>query len=167
MSFENPLSCCYTRTTLSGDFIIINKYLVNKLLELGLWNNEMKQQLLLHDGSIQGIQGIPENIKEIYKTAWEISQKHVLDQCRDRGVFIDQGISMNVYLEKPTVSKVSSMLMYGWKLGLKTGCYYLRSKAVTAAAKITVGATIENDSKNQELYPVCNINDPTCESCSA
>jgi ribonucleotide reductase alpha subunit len=74
---------------------------------------------------------------------------------------------MNVYLEKPTVSKVSSMLMYGWKLGLKTGCYYLRSKAVTAAAKITVGATIENDSKNQELYPVCNINDPTCESCSA
>ena len=165
-SFENPVSCYYRRSTLSGEFAIINKYLVRKLLKLGLWNQEMKQDIILNDGSIQNINRIPEDIREIYKTVWEIPQKQVLNQCRDRAVFIDQSISMNVYLDKPTISKVASMLMYGWKLGLKTGCYYLRSRAVTSAAKVTIDATKEQEQKNIE-YPVCNIDNPDCESCSA
>jgi ribonucleoside-diphosphate reductase alpha subunit len=127
--FEPYTTNIYIRRTLAGEFVIVNKHLVRELQSIGLWSKEMKDLMIKSGGSVQNITNIPENIKKIYKTVWEISQKVIIDMAADRGVFIDQSQSMNLFVESPTLSKLSSMHMYAWKSGLKTGMYYLRSKA--------------------------------------
>ncbi len=137
--FEPYNSNFYTRRTLSGQYIVVNKHLLNDLIGLGLWNNEMKEQLMMHNGSIQQIPAIPQHIKDLYKTAYELSQKVIIDQSADRGAFICQSQSLNLFVESPTFSKLSSMHFYAWSKGLKTGMYYLRSKAAVDPIKFTLG----------------------------
>jgi ribonucleoside-diphosphate reductase alpha subunit len=127
--FEPYTTNIYLRRTLAGEFVVVNKHLVDDLKKVGLWSKEMKDLMVKAGGSIQNIVDIPENIKKLYKTVWEISQKCIIDMAADRGRFIDQSQSMNLFIESPTMSKLSSMHMYAWKAGLKTGMYYLRSKA--------------------------------------
>jgi len=117
------------RRTLAGEFVVVNKHLVDDLKAVGLWSKEMKDLMVKANGSVQNIVDIPDNLKELYKTVWEISQKTIIDMAADRAVFIDQSQSMNLFVESPTLSKLSSMHFYAWKKGLKTGMYYLRSKA--------------------------------------
>ena len=127
--FEPYTTNIYLRRTLAGEFVIVNKHLVKDLKSIGMWSKDMKDLMVRAGGSIQNIIDIPDNIKELYKTVWEISQKAVIDMAADRGRFIDQSQSMNLFMESPTTSKLSSMHMYAWKKGLKTGMYYLRSQA--------------------------------------
>ena len=127
--FEPYTTNIYLRRTLAGEFVVVNKHLVDDLKKVGLWSKEMKDLMVKAGGSIQNIVDIPEDIKKLYKTVWEISQKCIIDMAADRGRFIDQSQSMNLFMESPTLSKLSSMHMYAWKAGLKTGMYYLRSKA--------------------------------------
>jgi ribonucleoside-diphosphate reductase alpha subunit len=127
--FEPYTTNIYLRRTLAGEFVVVNKHLVNDLKERGLWSKEMKDLMVKANGSVQNIIDIPDDLKELYKTVWEMSQKTIIDMAADRGVYIDQSQSMNLFVESPTVSKLSSMHMYAWKTGLKTGMYYLRSKA--------------------------------------
>jgi ribonucleoside-diphosphate reductase alpha subunit len=127
--FEPYTTNIYLRRTLAGEFVIVNKHLVKALKKDGLWSKEMKDLMVRAGGSIQNITDIPDHIKVLYKTVWEISQKVIIDMARDRGFFVDQSQSMNLFLESPTVAKISSMHFYAWKAGLKTGMYYLRSKA--------------------------------------
>jgi ribonucleoside-diphosphate reductase alpha chain len=130
--FEPFTSNMYMRRVLSGEFPVVNKYLLKDLVELGLWNNEMKQKIMAHNGSIQNIPEIPDNLKAIYKTVWEIKQKDLIDMAADRGAFIDQSQSLNIFMENPTFAKMTSMHFYAWRKGLKTGMYYLRTKTVSA-----------------------------------
>jgi ribonucleoside-diphosphate reductase alpha subunit len=127
--FEPYTTNIYLRRTLAGEFVVVNKHLVNDLKNVGLWSKDMKDLMVKAGGSIQNITDIPDDIKELYKTVWEISQKCIIEMAADRGKFIDQSQSMNLFMESPTLSKLSSMHMYAWKAGLKTGMYYLRSKA--------------------------------------
>jgi ribonucleoside-diphosphate reductase alpha subunit len=127
--FEPYTQNIYVRRTLAGEFVVVNKHLVDDLKKVGLWSKEMKDLMIKANGSVQSIIDIPANIKELYKTVWEMSQKVIIDMAADRGVFIDQSQSMNLFVESPTLSKLSSMHFYAWKAGLKTGMYYLRSKA--------------------------------------
>ena len=127
--FEPYTTNIYLRRTLAGEFVVVNKHLVDHLKNVGLWSKEMKDLMVKAGGSIQNIVDIPDDIKALYKTVWEISQKCIIDMAADRGKFIDQSQSMNLFMESPTMSKLSSMHMYAWKAGLKTGMYYLRSKA--------------------------------------
>ena len=127
--FEPYTTNIYLRRTLAGEFVVVNKHLVDDLKRVGLWSKEMKDLMVKAGGSVQNIVDIPEDIKKLYKTVWEISQKCIIDMAADRGRFIDQSQSMNLFMESPTMSKLSSMHMYAWKAGLKTGMYYLRSKA--------------------------------------
>jgi ribonucleoside-diphosphate reductase alpha chain len=123
---------------LSGEFIVVNKHLLEDLVNLGLWNEDMKQELMQANGSIQHIQDIPEDIKELYKTVWEMSMKDIIDMSRHRGYFIDQSQSLNLFMEGATMSKLTSMHFYAWKSGLKTGMYYLRTKSAVDAIKFTL-----------------------------
>lgn len=127
--FEPYTTNIYLRRTLAGEFVVVNKHLVKDLQALGLWSKEMKDLMIKAGGSVQNITDIPQDVKDLYKTVWEISQKVIIDMAADRGVFVDQSQSMNLFVESPTLSKLSSMHMYAWKSGLKTGMYYLRSKA--------------------------------------
>jgi len=127
--FEPYTTNIYLRRTLAGEFVVVNKHLVKDLKKIGLWSKEMKDLMVKANGSVQNIIDIPDDLKELYKTVWEMSQKTIIDMAADRGVYIDQSQSMNLFVESPTVSKLSSMHMYAWKTGLKTGMYYLRSKA--------------------------------------
>ncbi len=127
--FEPYTTNIYLRRTLAGEFVVVNKHLVNDLKNVGLWSKDMKDLMVKAGGSIQNITDIPDDIKKLYKTVWEISQKCIIEMAADRGKFIDQSQSMNLFMESPTLSKLSSMHMYAWKAGLKTGMYYLRSKA--------------------------------------
>lgn len=136
--FEPYTSNIYTRRTLSGEFIVVNKHLLKDLVKLGLWNESMKQRLMAENGSIQNIPEIPTNIKELYKTVWEMSMKDIIDMAADRGAYIDQSQSLNLFIQDPNFGKLTSMHFYGWKKGLKTGMYYLRSQAATDAIKFTV-----------------------------
>jgi ribonucleoside-diphosphate reductase alpha chain len=128
----------YTRRVLSGDFVIINKYLVEDLVKTGLWTADVRTQIIANNGSIQGIRGIPDDLQELYKTAWEIPMKTVINMAADRAPFICQSQSLNLFVAAPTFSKISSMHFYAWKKGLKTGCYYLRTKSVAKAQQFTV-----------------------------
>lgn len=139
--FEPYTSNLYTRRVLSGEFIVVNKHLLEDLVELGLWNEDLKQELMRANGSIQHIDGIPEDLKELYKTAWELSMKDIIDMSRQRGYFIDQSQSLNLFMEDANFSKLTSMHFYAWKSGLKTGMYYLRTKAATDAIKFTLDNT--------------------------
>ena len=143
--FEAFTSNLYVRRTLSGEFIVPNKHLIKDLIDLGLWSLEMKDEILRHKGSIQNIVGIPDHIKELYKTTWEIKQKNVIDMAADRGAYIDQSQSMNIHMIDANAAKVTSMHFYGWKKGLKTGMYYLRTKAAADAIQFTVEAKKSED----------------------
>ena len=145
--FEPFTSNLYTRRVLAGDFMVINKYLVEDLIKIKYWNSDVRSQIMANNGSVQGIVEIPDELKELYKTAWEIPQKTLINMARDRAPFICQSQSLNLFLSEPTYAKISSMHKYAWQEGLKTGCYYLRTKAVASAQKFTV--------------------EPECKSCSA
>ena len=136
--FEPFTSNLYTRRTLAGEFIVINKYLLKELMDLGLWSEDMKQQIVARNGSVQGIPGIPEEIQQRYKTGWEIKQRCLIDMAAQRGAFICQSQSLNLFVADPTYAKLTSMHFHAWKQGLKTGCYYLRTKAPVTAQKFTV-----------------------------
>jgi ribonucleoside-diphosphate reductase alpha chain len=136
--FEPYTSNIYTRRVLSGEFIIVNKHLLKDLIQLGLWNNNMKNKIVAANGSIQNIAEIPDEIKELYKTVWEIKQRNLIDMAADRGAYICQSQSLNLFVDNPTNSKLTSMHFYAWKKGLKTGMYYLRTQAATQAVQFTV-----------------------------
>jgi len=142
--FEPFTSNIYTRRVLAGDFMVVNKYLVDELTKLGMWTPEIRTQIIADNGSIQSIKELPESIRELYKTVWEIPQKTLIDMAADRAPFICQSQSLNLFLSEPTYAKISSMHMYAWKKGLKTGCYYLRTKAVSSAQKFTVEPASNN-----------------------
>ncbi|XP_067944097.1 ribonucleoside-diphosphate reductase large subunit-like [Watersipora subatra] len=137
-SIEPYTSNIYTRRVLSGEFQVVNHHLLHDLTELGLWNDEMKNEIISLGGSIQACDSIPQHIKDLYKTTWEISQKQVINMAADRGAFIDQSQSLNIHMANPSFSKISSMHFYGWKQGLKTGMYYLRTKGAAQAIQFTV-----------------------------
>jgi len=139
--FEPYTSNIYTRRVLSGEFIVVNKHLLEDLLNLGLWNEDLKQELMRNNGSVQNIEVIPDDIKELYRTVWELSMKDIIDMARQRGYFIDQSQSLNLFVEGATMSKLTSMHFYGWKSGLKTGMYYLRTKSAVDAIKFTLDNT--------------------------
>ncbi|MDA0331155.1 MAG: ribonucleoside-diphosphate reductase subunit alpha [Bacteroidetes bacterium] len=149
--FEPYTSNIYTRRVLSGEFIIVNKHLLNDLVELGLWNEDMKQDLMAANGSIQNIEGIPDDLKELYKTVWEMSMKDIIDMARHRGFFIDQSQSLNLFMEGATMSKLTSMHFYAWKSGLKTGMYYLRTKSAVDAIKFTLKKKESIPEKSEEI----------------
>jgi ribonucleoside-diphosphate reductase alpha chain len=146
--FEPFTSNLYSRRVLSGEFMVVNKYLVEELVARGLWTSEVRTNIIANNGSIQGMTELPEEIRELYKTVWEIPMKTIINMARDRAPFICQSQSLNLFLAEPTPSKVSSMHFYAWKTGLKTGCYYLRTKAAAKAQQFTVEP-------------------PACVSCSA
>jgi ribonucleoside-diphosphate reductase alpha chain len=170
--FEPYTSNIYTRRVLSGEFIVVNKHLLRDLVKLGLWNDNLKNQLMGANGSIQNIKEIPDNIKELYKTAWEISQKTILDMAADRGAYIDQSQSLNIFMENANFAKLTSMHFYGWKAGLKTGMYYLRTKAATDAIKFTLdkeamAAPIAKTEEERLAEIACSLDDPdNCDMCS-
>ena len=178
--FEPYTSNIYSRRTLSGEFAVINKHLLRDLVKLGIWNDNLKNKLIANNGSVQNIDEIPENLKELYKTTWEISQKTIIDMAADRGAFICQSQSLNVHIENANFAKLTSMHFYGWKKGLKTGMYYLRTKAATDAIKFTVDkAQLEQpaEKKTEEMSPeehkkmlelarVASENGDDCEMCS-
>ena len=139
--FEPYTSNIYTRRVLSGEFIVVNKHLLEDLLNLGIWNEDLKQELMRNNGSVQNIEVIPDDIKELYRTVWELSMKDIIDMARQRGYFIDQSQSLNLFVEGATMSKLTSMHFYGWKSGLKTGMYYLRTKSAVDAIKFTLDNT--------------------------
>merc|ERR1719251_532307 len=144
--FEPYTSNVYIRRTLAGEFVVVNNHLLRDLIKLNLWSDLMKDKLIAANGSVQGIEEIPQNLKEIYKTVWEYSQKSLIEMAADRGAFIDQSQSFNVHMTNCSTGKLTSMHFCGWKAGLKTGMYYLRSKAATDAIKFTVNqAALDKD----------------------
>ena len=168
--FEPYTSNIYTRRVLSGEFIIVNKHLLKDLVKEGLWNKDMRTKLMISNGSVQNIPEIPGNLKELYKTAWEISQKSILDLAADRGAYICQSQSLNIFMENANFGKLTSMHFYGWKKGLKTGMYYLRTKAATDAIKFTVDKNFAKEPELSTVEPksspeVCSVEDENCDSC--
>ncbi len=177
--FEPYTSNIYTRRVLSGEFVVVNKHLLKDLVALGLWNNDMKNKIILANGSIQAIAEIPDYIKELYKTVWEIKMRNIIDMAADRGAYICQSQSLNLFVNAPNTSKLTSMHFYAWEKGLKTGMYYLRTQAASQAVKFTVenqgGKAIEavipaemtQDQVAEEIIdgPVCSMEEG-CISCS-
>lgn len=151
--FEPYTSNIYTRRTLSGEYIIVNKHLLKDLTRLGLWNDELKQQLMASNGSVANIPQIPDDLKALYKTVYEISQKVIIDQAAGRGAFICQSQSLNLFVESPNFAKLSSMHFYGWQKGLKTGMYYLRSKAAVDPIKFTLSEQHQRVKATAESKP--------------
>ena len=189
-STEPFTSNMYNRRVLAGEFTCVNKYLLKDLIDHGLWTQEIRNQIIGDKGSIQNIAKIPKSIKDLYKTVWEIKQKVIIDQAADRGAFICQSQSLNIHIAEPTTAKLTSMHFYAWKKGLKTGMYYLRTKAKADAIQFTVDqASLANSRKvdagvkTLELdVPISKLpsdsplsvsngaetdDDSVCESCSA
>jgi ribonucleoside-diphosphate reductase alpha chain len=162
--FEPYTSNLYTRRVLSGEFIVVNKHLLLDLVNLGLWNEDVKNAIMANNGSIQSIEGIPDNIKLLYKTVWELSMKDIIDMSADRGAFIDQSQSLNLFVESPNMGKLTSMHFYAWKKGLKTGMYYLRTKAASSAIKFTVK---KKEEKTPEKEVFSEISDKKLEKASS
>jgi ribonucleotide reductase alpha subunit len=162
-SFEPMTSNIYTRKTLAGTFILVNKYLIDDLIELNIWNNDIKNEIIINRGSIQNIKIIPDNLKMIYKTIWEIKQRYLIDHAVARGPYVDQSQSMNLYMAQPSIDKLTTALFYGWKNGLKTGCYYLRSLPASQPQQFS------QEIKNiEEAKLVCSRNNPEgCLMCSS
>lgn len=178
--FEPYTSNIYSRRVLSGEFAVVNRHLMRDLIARGLWNEEMKQKLIIQNGSVQNIREIPDDLKELYKTVWEIKQRVLINMAADRGAFICQSQSLNLFIDQPSYNKLTSMHFYAWELGLKTGMYYLRTKPAADAIKFTVDAKAMKEDKGDKQpdqlpleteTPVvaksCSINDPDCLSCSA
>jgi ribonucleoside-diphosphate reductase alpha chain len=153
--FEPYTSNLYTRRTLAGEHIVVNKHLMRDLVRLGLWDEEMREAIMAANGSVQGIEDIPQEVRDVYKTAYEISQKVIIDMSADRGAYICQSQSLNVFMEAPTFAKLSSMHFYAWQKGLKTGMYYLRSKAATDPIKFTL-----SKKHQQKFVQNAKTNDP-------
>ena len=153
----------YLRRTLAGEFVVINKYLIKDLLDLNLWNEDIKNMIIKHNGSVQNIESIPDNIKQIYKTVWEIGNKTLINMAADRGKFICQSQSLNLFVAEPDFNKLSSMHFYSWSKGLKTGIYYLRTKPIAQAQQFT----IEPEEKQTEDKFVCRKDDPDCLMCGS
>jgi ribonucleoside-diphosphate reductase alpha subunit len=149
--FEPFTSNIYVRRTIAGEFIMVNKYLMEELIGIGLWNEELKNQIILNNGSIQNIKGIPSTLKEKYKIVWEMSMKDILNMVRDRGMYICQSQSTNLWMKDPNYKKLTAMHMHAWKLGLKTGIYYLRTKAKAAPQQFTINPDMKNDSSNNNV----------------
>ena len=170
--FEPYTSNIYTRRVLSGEFIIVNKHLLKDLVREGLWNKDMRQKIMTANGSVQNIKEVPQRLKDLYKTAWEISQKAIIDQAADRGAYICQSQSLNIFMENANFGKLTSMHFYGWEKGLKTGMYYLRTTAATDAIKFTVEKTVVEEPTAKSLEEqaaaiACSLDDPeNCEMCS-
>jgi len=162
--FEPYTSNIYTRRVLSGEFIVVNKHLLEDLVRLGLWNEDLKQELMRANGSVQQIDIIPEDIKELYKTAWELSMKDIIDMSRQRGYFIDQSQSLNLFMEGATMSKLTSMHFYAWKSGLKTGMYYLRTKSAVDAIKFTLEKKQAEPAKKAETAASTVVAEPLSPS---
>lgn len=154
--FEPYTSNCYSRRVLAGEFVVMNEHLVRDLIKRGLWSEQIKQDIIRNKGSVRDVSGIPQDLKEIYKTVWEISQKNLIDMAADRGIYVDQSQSFNVFLANPTFQQLTSMHFYGWKKGLKTGMYYLRRQAATDAIQFTV-----------ESGQVCSRDNKDCIACSS
>ena len=163
--FEAITSNTYSRTVLSGTFMLVNKYLQNDLMRLGLWKRELIDEILRARGSIQNIPKIPKELRELYKTSWELSKKTYLKMARDRGCFIDQSQSLNLFIEEPTYDLLTTIHLYGWELGLKTGLYYLRRKPIANAQQFSVEATKVGGVCI--LKPNSDDNDGECLVCSA
>lgn len=173
--FEPYTSNMYIRRVLSGEFVVVNKHLMKDLVELDLWNDTIINKLKEHDGSVQHIEEIPQHIKDVYKTAWEISQRAILDMAADRGAYICQSQSLNIHMEEPNFGKLTSMHFYAWKAGLKTGMYYLRTQAAASAFKFTLdrskqkaqeAAAISTEQAAEQI--ACSIDDPDdCEACGS
>jgi ribonucleoside-diphosphate reductase alpha chain len=151
--FEPVMSNIYSRRVLAGEYLVLNNYLVKELMNLDLWDNDMKDEIIRLDGSVQNVPNIPEYIKQRYKTAWEIKQKNIIDMSADRGKYICQSQSLNLFIESPSIKVLTSMHFYAWQKGLKTGIYYLRSRPSGKAIQFT-------------LKPQENKQDEPCESCS-
>lgn len=180
--FEPYTSNIYVRRVLSGEFVVVNKHLLKDLVELNLWNDDMKNNIIFHNGSIQAIDEIPQLLKDIYKTVWEIKQRTIIDMAADRGAYICQSQSLNLFVDSPSANKLTSMHFYGWKKGLKTGMYYLRTQAATQAVQFTVerqgGKMIEPlanpaavqvavaEAGEDVVGPTCSMEDG-CVTCSA
>lgn len=162
--FEPYTSNMYTRRTIAGDFIVINKHLVKDLMSVGLWNAEMKNKIINQNGSVQKISEIPSDIRALYKTVWEIKQKVLIDMSIDRSPFVCQTSSMNLFFEEPNASNLSSAFMYGWKNGLKTGCYYIRSAPKVQAQKVTVEPVSASGSGSKKVE---HVEEEGCAMCSA
>jgi ribonucleoside-diphosphate reductase alpha chain len=152
-AFEPYTSNIYTRRVLSGEFIVVNKHLLEDLVELGLWNNDMKEDIMRANGSIQHIDIIPTELKELYRTVWEMSMKDIIDMARHRGYFIDQSQSLNLFMQDPDFGKLTSMHFYGWKSGLKTGMYYLRTKSAVNATQFTLSKEKKADEVEKPMSP--------------
>ncbi|MEM7086404.1 MAG: ribonucleoside-diphosphate reductase subunit alpha [Bacteroidota bacterium] len=146
-AFEPYTSNIYTRRVLSGEFIVVNKHLLEDLVELGLWNDDLKEEIMRANGSIQNVDVIPQDLKELYKTVWELSMKDIIDMSRHRGYFIDQSQSLNLFMENANMAKLTSMHFYAWKSGLKTGMYYLRTKSAVDAIKFTLKKETKSEPK--------------------
>jgi ribonucleotide reductase alpha subunit len=156
---EPITSNIYSRRTLAGEFILTNKYLMNDLLKLDLWNEKIKNNIISNNGSVQQIEVIPQEIRDKYKTIWEIPMRHLIDMSADRGAFICQSQSLNLWLEDPTYNTLTSMHFYSWSKGLKTGIYYLRRRARFQAQQFTIEPEKNNNAHNEQ--------DEICEMCSA
>ncbi len=177
--FEPYTSNIYSRRVLSGEFVIVNKHLLKDLVKLGIWNDRLKNQIIANNGSIQAINEVPENIKELYKTVWEIKQKSIIDMAADRGAYICQSQSLNLFIQDANFAKLTSMHFYAWEKGLKTGMYYLRTKAASDAIKFTVEKQAEEQFKpinggepqSHELaieQIACSLDNPeACEACGS
>ena len=159
--FEPITSNIYTRRTLAGEFIIVNKYLMKELISLNLWNEDVKNNIIANKGSIQQLTHLPEHIRNKYKIVWEIPMRHIIDMSADRGAFICQSQSMNLWIEDPNYNTLTSMHFYSWKKGLKTGIYYLRRKAKHQAQQFTIEPEKQHNNEDND------IEDEICEMCSA
>ncbi len=165
---EPVTSNIYTRRVLSGEFAMVNKHLVRDLIQLGLWNEEMKDRIIAHNGSVQYIPEIPADLKELYRTVWEIKQKSILEMAADRGAYIDQSQSLNIHMEDTNFGKLSSLHFAAWKLGLKTGMYYLRTRPAVDAIKFTIKETSKAAPADQQAAMVCSLDNPEdCVSCGS
>ena len=167
-AFEPYTTNIYLRRTLAGEFVMVNKHLIKDLQKLNLWNPQIKNEIIRNGGSVSQIDGIPLNLKHIYRTIWEIPQKSIIDMAADRGAYIDQSQSLNIFMENPTMAKLSSMHMYGWKKGLKTGMYYLRTRAKARAQQVTVPVAQQlSTGPTSEQKLACSLANPeSCEMCS-
>jgi ribonucleotide reductase alpha subunit len=175
---EPITSNIYTRRVLSGEFAVVNKFLVKDLIRLNLWNEQMKDKIIAHNGSVQYIEEIPQDVKELYKTVWEIKQKSILEMAADRGAYIDQSQSLNIHMEDTNFGKLSSLHFTAWKLGLKTGMYYLRTRPAVDAIKFTIKqpavqapqpvAIPTVSAAEQEAAMMCSLDNPeACVSCGS
>jgi ribonucleoside-diphosphate reductase alpha chain len=162
-AFEPITSNIYKRKTLAGEFIVINKYLIRDLIKEGLWCKTLKEKIMMEDGSVQNIPEIPERIRELYKVVWEMKQRSLIDMAADRGAFICQSQSMNLFVDDPSFQRLTTMHFYSWNKGLKTGLYYLRTKPKASAQKFTIEPTLQGSKRSMAEED----DETTCLTCSA